>query len=129
MPDLKDWKEAFLKELALSPNVSRAARAAGIKRRTAYNARESDPGFAEAWDDAMAGSVDELEENAFTRAQLESDVLTIFLLKSHRPAVYAKPVEQKHTIAALNVNITPPGAADAEPEPDDLDQSPVEVLG
>jgi hypothetical protein len=88
MPELINWKPAFLKELAISPNVSRAARAAGVKRRTAYFARESDPEFAADWDDVIAESVDGLEVSAFRRAELESDVLAIFLLKSHRRATY-----------------------------------------
>jgi hypothetical protein len=91
MPELINWKPAFLKELAISPNVSRAARAAGVKRRTAYFARESDPEFAADWDDVIAESVDGLEVSAFRRAELESDVLAIFLLKSHRRAVYGDP--------------------------------------
>lgn len=98
MPELINWKAAFLKELEISPNVRRAARASGIGRRTAYDARESDPEFKAAWDDAIAGAVDDVEEEGFKRARIESDVLTIFLLKCHRPERYADKKQETEVI-------------------------------
>lgn len=102
----RDWAPAFLAALAASPNVSAAAKAAGIDRKTAYNRQKSDPDFAAAWDDALGQSTDNLVGEAYRRAFAGnekaiyhngtpvgsvceySDTLTIFLLKSHRPAVY-----------------------------------------
>ncbi len=54
--------------LAQSGNVSLACTAAAIDRRTAYNRREDDEGFAAAWLDALDQSADLLEEEARRRA-------------------------------------------------------------
>ena len=91
----KDWKPKFLEALAASPNVSAACRNTGIGRKTAYDARDSDPEFAEKWDEALESAVDDLAAEAFTRAKAGSDVLTIFLLKSHRPEVYRESTKQE----------------------------------
>lgn len=88
MPDLVNWKSLFLGELRLSPNVSRAARAAGVSRQHVYMLRTQDPDFATAWDHALAESIDDLEGAAYDRAKLDSDTLAIFLLKCHRREVY-----------------------------------------
>lgn len=83
------WRPAFLAALANSANVRAACQAAGIGRTTAYEAREHAPQFKKAWDDAIDEACDLLEATAFRRAMGgESDTLLIFLLKSHRPAVY-----------------------------------------
>ena len=50
----KGWQDAFLEEMRMQPNVSRAARMAGVSRRTAYRHREYDEDFSDAWDDAEA---------------------------------------------------------------------------
>jgi len=90
MIEPKCWKDAFLKALETSPNVRRAARLVGIGRQTAYDEKAADPAFARSWDEAIQGAVDDVEEAAFNRAGLESDTLAIFLLKCHRPEVYAE---------------------------------------
>jgi hypothetical protein len=96
MAELENWQPVFIEALAQRPNVSRAARAAGISRRRVYQVREADPEFAAEWDDAIAGSLDELEEIAFGRAKDVSDTLMIFLLKSHRKETYGeKPLGQQ----------------------------------
>lgn len=86
---------AFLEALATSPNVSAACKAAGVGRTTAYDAREADPEFAEKWTEALESAVDDLAADAFKRAKAGSDVLTIFLLKSHRPEVYRESTRQE----------------------------------
>jgi hypothetical protein len=98
----ENWKELFLAALHESPNVFAAARTAGVSRRNAYAARESDSEFAAAWDDAIQRSVDDLEASAFRRAE-ESDTLTIFLLKSHRREVYGDPAKQPPPVTELRV--------------------------
>lgn len=97
----REWKEIFLTALALSPNVSEAAAAAGMNRSYVYTARKEDSDFAALWDDAIESGVDQLVEAAFERALSESDTLLIFLLKSHRPSVY------RETVRGLNINFTP----------------------
>ena len=56
----KRQRQCFLDELARTGVVSSSARAGGIGRRTAYDWRDRDPGFARAWDDALEQAVDAL---------------------------------------------------------------------
>ncbi len=124
-----DWRPPFLASLSTNCNVSRACRAAGISRQTAYEYRKTDDAFSAAWEDAIEEAVEDLETEARRRA-LEgcevpiihegrvvatihkySDTLTIFLLKAHRPKVYREnqagaseddPVHHRHTIEYVN---------------------------
>lgn len=91
----RDWKATFLEELAKSPNVASAARIAGKDRSGAYKARADDPEFAAKWDEAIESAIDGLAAEAFRRAHAESDTLTIFLLKSHRPEIYRESTRQE----------------------------------
>src|SRR5436305_6679036 len=52
-----------------SATVLSAARTAGVSRRAAYDRRERDPEFAQAWDDAIEESVEQLEAEAVRRAK------------------------------------------------------------
>lgn len=81
-------REAFLGQLRVLPNVSAAARAAGISRTAAYAWRDEDAEFAEAWNDAVEESIDALEQVAWERAETTSDRLMEVLLKGHRPEKY-----------------------------------------
>lgn len=111
-PELRNWKPVFLAALAECPNVTGAARAAGIERQTAYLARQTDQEFAKAWQDALEASTDDLIGEIHRRAvkgvtkpvyqggvkvgdvQEYSDTLAIFLAKAHRPAIYRETVNQ-----------------------------------
>lgn len=62
-----NWKDRFLAALSVVPVVSYAAKAAGISRRNAYHARDSDPTFAQAWLDAVEDGDDNAEREAFRR--------------------------------------------------------------
>jgi hypothetical protein len=111
-----EWVGTFLSALRRSPNVSAAARAAGVTRQAVYLYRESDPDFARAWDDALAESTDHLVGEAYRRAfegtdepvfykgeecgtvRKYSDTLTCFLLKAHRRDVYGDKVTQEVTM-------------------------------
>ena len=63
-----DWKAVFLAALAEVPVVVHACKAAGVNRTTAWRAREADPEFAKAWDEAMEEGIDRAEQEAFRRA-------------------------------------------------------------
>lgn len=95
----KEWKARFLERYAKTGNVSQAAKLCGIGRRTIYDARDTDPAFAEAMDDALEVALDELERVAWKRAKgytkagrhyEPSDRLLIFLLSNKRPDEYAQ---------------------------------------
>jgi hypothetical protein len=105
----------FLDVLRETANVSRAAKAIGVSRKTVYELRKTDKDFASDWDDALAESLDYLEEEARRRAfhgadkevfyqgvacgvvKEYSDSLLIFLLKSRRPEVFSEKVRQEIT--------------------------------
>jgi hypothetical protein len=96
---IRQWHAKFLQALAKTPSVSIAAKAAGVARRTVYNARDADPEFAAKWDDALNQSVDVLEHEVYQRA-IEGDAqLAMFLLKAHRPSIYRDT--QRHEVGLL----------------------------
>lgn len=90
-------REMFLDELRKTCNVSHAARAAGVGRRTVYQWRDADPAFAEAWADAEEEAVDALELAARERAMDSSDRMMEILLKAHRPEKYVERVRSELT--------------------------------
>ena len=81
-PELED---KFLCELATSCCVSRAAKSAGVPRRTVYEWRDQSEEFRAAWDDAIKEGVDSLKYAARLRALDHSDALMMFLIKYHDP--------------------------------------------
>jgi len=105
-------RETFLTTLAETCNVSEAARAAGIGRRSVYDWRDADSAFAEAWKDAEESAADKLEQVAYERAiGGQSDRLLEILLKAHRPKYREKqqveltgkdggPIEHKQAAVA-----------------------------
>jgi len=113
---LATWRRPFLDALAQIPNVSRAARIAGISRQWACECRTNDPSFAAEWEEALEQGIESLEEKAWERAKGEgiqykfnpktgkpllhpetgqpyyehvaSDAMATLLLKAHRPEKY-----------------------------------------
>lgn len=106
-----DWKALFLAALAEVPVIAHACKAAGVNRTTAWRAREADPEFAQAWDEAMEEGIDRAEQEAFRRAvvgyekpvwykgklvgteTVHSDALLALILKGRRKKVYAERTE------------------------------------
>lgn len=106
-----DWKALFLAALAEVPVVVHACKAAGVTRATAWRAREADPEFAKAWDEALEEGVDRAEQEAFRRAvvgyekpvwykgelvgteTVHSDALLALILRGRRKKVYAERTE------------------------------------
>jgi hypothetical protein len=61
-----DWAQPFLDSFSRgAPNVSRAAKAVGIHRRTVYKLRDRDETFALAFHDAREEALDLLEETIY----------------------------------------------------------------
>jgi hypothetical protein len=93
-------KRIFLIVLEKTCNISHAARAAQIDRGTAYDWRQVDDAFNQAWIDAEEAAVDKLEQVAFERAiKGESDRMLEILLKSHRPHKYVEKQQVLHAHA------------------------------
>ena len=91
-----DWGATFLAAYRESGVVSLAAQAAGVDRTTPYARRKADPDFARMWGEAEEEATDVLVAEARRRALDSSDALLIFLLKSHRPAVYREKFDVTH---------------------------------
>lgn len=108
--------ERFLEAVRQGASITKAADLAGVGRRTAYEWREEDADFAQAWDDALEAWTDELEDEATRRAhegvatphffkgqvcghaQRFSDSLMIFMLRARRPEKYRDQVEHSGSI-------------------------------
>ena len=126
------WEAGFLKALALTGNITKAAAAAKVSRRRAYQVLAEAADFAEAWQDALEDAADGWEAEAVRRAvkgtlkpvfqggkkvgavREYADTLLIFLLKGARPEKY----RERHEIMGkgggpIGLDIT---AAQAEAE-------------
>ncbi len=111
----KDWGVKFLETLARTGNIFHSAKKARIARSAPYLRKNSDPLFAQLWDEALAISVEMLELEARRRAEkgtrkpmlykgrvvkyvMEySDTLMIFLLKAHAPGKYRDVVKHEQS--------------------------------
>lgn len=107
----RNWKPVFLKALRETRSASAAAERAGISRSKAYDHRQNDPDFAQAWADVDALITDDLEREAVRRAidgvdepvfykgdqvgtvRRYSDSLLQFLLRGRRREVYGERTE------------------------------------
>ena len=96
----------FLQVLADGGSITLAAKAVGLTRFGMYQARDRDPDFKAAWDDALEGGTDGLEDEAISRAiKGKSDVLLIFMLKARRPKKYReniRPVSENDGVSQLD---------------------------
>lgn len=110
-------RAAFLRVLEETCNVTEAARAAGVDRRTVYKWRDADPEFAASWSDAEEAAADKLEQIAFERAKNgQSDRMLEILLKGHRPK-YRDKTQVDHGVTPqaadlIREGMTPKQAAD-----------------
>lgn len=77
-------KREFITGLIRTHTVYRAAAIAGISKKTAYNWYADDPEFAEAWEEALDNSTDNLESSVYEKALRGDTISAIFLLKGYR---------------------------------------------
>jgi hypothetical protein len=91
-----EWKPMFLTTLAACGIIRFSCAQAGVARSVAYETREREPQFAQAWDVAIEDATDALVLAARKRALEASDALMIFLLKCHRPEVYGDRFKHEH---------------------------------
>ena len=112
----RKWQTRFLRHLREQGNITTAAALTGITRKTAYDARWTDPAFEREWEEAEDQAVELMEAEARRRAvhgtprpvfhngqqvgeTIEySDVLLIFLLKAHRPEKY----RERHEVTVID---------------------------
>ncbi len=87
----KSKRGQFLTILRDCGTVTAAAKAIGITRQAAYLAKDKYPTFALEWEQAIESATDKLVDVAVQRASKAngSDALLMFLLRGHRPSVYA----------------------------------------
>lgn len=118
-------KQKFLQRLrSAAGNVSKAAKAAAISRNAAYDHKNSDPDFSQAWDNVIDDVVDAMEQEMHRRAtrgvlepvfyqgemvakvRKHSDRLLEFALKAKRPDVYRERFDVNTNVSGtLDVNI------------------------
>lgn len=67
-PKPHDWRAVLLEALRTVPVLQHACDVAQVERTTVWRAREREPEFAAAYDDAMEAGVDRAEQEAFRRA-------------------------------------------------------------
>lgn len=94
-------KQRFLQALEQKFSVARAAKLAGVPRRTVYKWRESDAIFGEEWDDRREGHLDAIEdammEGALKMTQSYHAVLALGMLNAHRSELYSPKHRVEHT--------------------------------
>lgn len=83
-----NWPELFIRELAQQGIVLKACQAAQITRQVAYERRQLDPDFAQAWKLALQDAADRLREIYQQRAVTQSDRALEFLLRTMDPETY-----------------------------------------
>ena len=92
-----ETRDRFCGILADGSSVTAAAEGIGVSRAALYKAREGDPDFAAAWDEAIESGTDALEDEAVKRAKNSSDTLLIFLLKGRRPEKFKERFAAEHS--------------------------------
>lgn len=103
-----DRRALFLRELARSPVVGRAARYAGVSLSSLYRLKREDERFSAAWDEAMVCAVDDIEQAAIDRALEKSDKLLEMILKAKRPDEYREKVDVKvAAVGRIEVDLVP----------------------
>lgn len=92
------WRRSvFVRELLNTPVIGTAARRAGLTRGAVYRERERDDVFRRAWDQALVGAIDDVEQVLVEKAH-GGDLKAIeMVLKAHRPERY----RERHEVAVV----------------------------
>ena len=98
----------FCRELVRTPIVGIAARRAGISIKAALREREKNETFREAWDLALRGSIDSVEQILIEKAHAGDLKAIEKVLKAYRPERY----RERHEVAVvadstIEVNLVP----------------------
>ena len=120
-------KKLFIELLAEFGVVTYACKGVDITKQTAYNARKHDRKFADAWDEAVDYSVENMERVAYDRAvngvneplsfkgeltgdtvKRYSDILLMFMIKGNKPEKY----RENSKATNINLNLVPNSLSD-----------------
>lgn len=114
--DAFPWARHYLIALAQTGNKTLAAQIAGIHFGAIKKAAQQSPDFAELEEMAREISIGRLEAIARARAEKNSDLLMIFLLKAANPAKYRDKFEPvARVVNDYVIDITPKGGAGTDP--------------
>lgn len=117
-------------------NLSQAAKLLGTTRQNIHRWLQTDPAFAQLFDEVMEAGTENLEERYYTRAMSHSDRAAEFLLRARRPEKYrdvapsvegASGGEIAHEVVALLVALAERNRA-AQAEQAQLAQLPPAVV-
>lgn len=112
-------RETFLQVLSMRGIISDAADAAGLTRAVFYKWRDSDPVFADAWQEAQERAIENAEREAYRRAvegwdepvfgrvakdqdgeigsiRRHSDTMLTLVLKALKPEKYREKIDHEH---------------------------------
>jgi len=114
--DAFPWARHYLIALAQTGNKTLAAQAAGVHFGAIKKAVRVSPDFAELEEMAREISIGRLEAIARARAEKNSDLLMIFLLKAANPAKYRDKYEPvARVVNDYVIDITPKGRPGTHP--------------
>ena len=120
-----NWREVFLAELAVTSNVSAAARKARTPTATVYKARREEAEFNRRWQQALAEGYDNLEMDLLRRLRIGEltgggptksrrkydNAIAFRLLSAHREAVGRQKAlrasdDEDAIIASINAKLS-----------------------
>jgi hypothetical protein len=94
----RDWRTPFFAALREWPDVTKACSKAGIGKTHVYRVYRTESEFAREWDAAVREGIEAVEDEAWRRTK-KSDTMLIFMLKSHKPAIYRETYRVEHDVA------------------------------
>lgn len=110
--------DKFIDRIAAGDSVSNACRASNVGRRTVYDLRSRDDGFAARWDEAIESGTDAIEQKAVDLALDGDRSLIMFLLRGRRRGTYGDKVQVDAKVEAVPVDevVALRNAAERDPE-------------
>ena len=123
----RHWRSLFLDALAETSNVTASAKGAGVTTSRAYKVRRCEPGFADAWRQALLEGYEHLEMETLYRLRFgigkednRFDVANALrLLAIHRETIVQERAkrsdgDEESVLARLNAKIDAMRAREAE---------------
>ena len=104
---LKETQRRFLKAYVESGTIRDGAIAAKVGRQTHYDWLQQHDAYRIAFQAAKDEAVEGLEAECRKRALARSDLLLMFLLKAHKPAMYRDRWEGKLDTTSVVAELTP----------------------